>query len=153
MDVPTQAEVDAVLADARGARASLVAGGNWLRKYLLVFAAASVPVMLLIGLGGQRGAAIGTTLWMLLVVTMSWWGSRQRVILRGQKRRSVLAFGGWGALYGGTLLLGIYPFEGQPAFWVTAAVITVMPLVAGAYWPTGRGDGSGRERVRGTRNP
>jgi hypothetical protein len=143
MDVPTHTEAEAALADARTARTSLAAGGNWLRRYLFVFAAASVPLVLLIGLGGQRGATIGTMLWIFLVSVMSWWGARQRVVLRGHKRRSILAFGGWGVLYGATLLLGEYLFPGQPAFWVPAAVITAVPLVLAACWPTSRGDRRG----------
>jgi len=142
MDAPTRTEAEATLASARTARTSLVAGGNWLRRYLLVFAAASVPVVLLIGLGGQRGATIGTMLWLFLVAGMSWWGARQHVVLRGHKRRSFLAFGGWGVLYGATLLVGVYLFPGQPGFWVPAAVITPVPLVLGACWPTSRGDRS-----------
>jgi hypothetical protein len=140
MDDPTRTEVKAALADAHTASTALAARGNWLRTYLLTFAAGSVALVLLIGLDGQRGATIATTLWLLLVASMSWWGARQRVILRGHKRRSFLAFGGWGVLYGTTLLVGEYLFADQPAFWVPAAVITAIPLVLVACWPTSRSD-------------
>jgi len=141
MDDPTRTEVEAALADATTARRALAARGNWLRTYLLVFAAGSVAVVLLIGLGGRRGATIAMMLWLFLVAAMSWWGVRQQVILRGHKRRSFLAFGGWGVLYGTTLLVGLYLFADQPAFWVPAAVITAAPLVLAACWPTSRSDG------------
>ncbi len=137
MDVPTGAEAETALADARTARVSLVAAGLWFRTYLLVFAAASVLVVLLIGLGGQSGRIIGTTLWICLVAAMSWWAARQRVVLRGYKRCSIVAFGGWGLLYGATLLLGEYLFTDDPAFWVPAAVVTAIPLVLVARSPLG----------------
>lgn len=135
MDLPTRTEAEGALVDARTARTTLTAGGHWLRTYLLVFATASVPVVLLIGLDGRRGAIIGTMLWLFLVAVMSWWGARQRVILRGHKRRSALAFGGWGLLYGLTLFVGVYVFNDQPAFWLPASLITAVPLVLVAYWP------------------
>ena len=140
MDDPTNTEVEVALADAHTASAALAARGNWLRTYLLVFAAGSVTVVLLIGLEGRRGATIATTLWLLLVAVMSWWGARQRVIPRGHKRRTLLAFGGWGVLYGATLLIGEYLFAGQPAFWVPAAAITAIPLALAACWPVSRSD-------------
>lgn len=137
MDAPTRGEVEAALANARTARTSLAAGGLWLRRYLLVFAAATVPLVLLIGLDGQRGGTIGMTLWIMVIAVMSWWAAQQRVTLRGHKRRTILAFGGWGVLYGATLLLGKYQFADDPAFWVPAAVVTAVPLVLVASWPVG----------------
>ncbi len=62
------------------------------------------------------------------------------MVLRGHKRRSILAFGGWGVLYGATLLVGEYLFPGEPGFWVLAAAITAVPLVLAACWPTSRSD-------------
>lgn len=153
MDAPTPREVESDLADAHGARASLIARGNWFRKYLLVFAAGSVAVVLLIGLGGRTGATIATMLWLSLVAAMSWWGTRQRVVLRGHKRRSFLSFGGWGVLYGITLVVGVYAFPGQPAFWLPAAAITAIPLVLGACWPAGGDDGRRPGIVATAHNP
>jgi len=153
MDDPTNTEVEVALADAHTASAALAARGNWLRTYLLVFAAGSVAVVLLIGLDGQRGVAVGMALWFLLIAVMSWWGARQRVILRGHKRRSFVAFGGWGVLYGATLLVGEYLFAGQPAFWVPAAVITSVPLVLVACWPPRRSDGPRPKRVATAHHP
>ena len=152
MDDPTRTEVESALAGAHTARTSLAARGNWLRTYLLVFAASSVALVLLIGLDDRRGATIGTTLWICLVAVMSWWGARQRVILRGHKRRSFLAFGGWGVLYGATVLFGMFLFPGQPAFWVPAAVITPVPLVLVACWPTSPSAGRRPGSVARARN-
>lgn len=143
MNVPNQVEAEATLADARTARATLAAGGNWLRTYLLVFAAASVPLLLLAGMGRLRGALIATVLWLLLCTVISWWGLRQRVVLRGAKGRSALAFGGWGVLNTAALMLGGQLDTRRPAFWVPAALITVLPLILVACWPSSPNDRSG----------
>jgi len=153
MDVPTRREVESTLADANGARTTLAARGGWLRKYLLVFAVGSVAVVLLIGLGGRTGATVATMLWLFLVAAMSWWGARQRVIPRGHKLRNLLGFGGWGVLYGATLLVGKSFFPSEPAFWVPAAVLSAVPLVLVAFWPSRRSEGQRRGGVATARNP
>ena len=135
MDTPTPAQATSALADARAASSSLTSRGAWLRTYLLIFAAGSLALVLLIGLGGRDGAIAGTSLWIVLISVMSWWSSRQTVILRDHKQRSFLAFGGWAVLYGVTLLVGETVFPASPAFWVPAAVISTMPLVLAALWP------------------
>lgn len=136
MTVPTRADAEAALAAARTAQTSLADRGHWLRTYLLVCAAGSVPLLLLVGLGGRVGESIGTTLWIVLCSALSWWGARQRVVLRSNKRRTVVAFGGWAVLYVAALLLGLRFFPGRPAFWVPAALVAAIPLVLVACWPT-----------------
>ncbi len=78
---------------------------------------------------------IGTTLWIVVISVMSSWGARQRVVLRGNTRRSLLAFGGWGVLYGAAPLVGLLRYPQRPAFWLPAAVIVALPLVLVACWP------------------
>lgn len=146
MNAPTRVEAESALADAGTARAALAADGSWFRTYLLVFAAAAIPLLLLIGLDRQRGAMIATPLWLLLCSAMSWWAARQRVVLRGNKGRSFLAFGGWGVLYGAALVLGLELDVRRAAFWVPAALVTAVPLILAACWPTNRSEQSGPTR-------
>lgn len=136
MTDPARSDAAAALAVALTAQTSLADRGHWFRRYVLVCAAGSVPLLLLVGLGGQNGAAIGTTLWIVLCSAISWWGARQRVVLRSNKRRTLLGFGGWAVLYVTALLLGLALFPNRPAFWVPAALVAAIPLVLVACWPT-----------------
>lgn len=135
MQLPSGADAETALADARSASTWLAAGRDWLRRYLLAFAAGSFVVVLLFGLGGRTGIIVGLTLWILLISGMSWWGNNQRVVLRGHKRRSLWAFATWGVLYGVAILVGILVFRDEALFWVPAAALSSIPLVVGALWP------------------
>lgn len=135
MAMPTHDQAEKALADAQDSRTRLAAGQDWLRAYLLVFAAGSVGIVLIFGLGGRTGVIVGMTLWISLITVMSWWGAKHSVVLRGHKRRSRWAFGAWAVLYGMSIFVGTILFAGEPAFWIPAAALSAVPFVVGAFWP------------------
>ncbi len=138
MDPPTPSEARRLLAEAARAQDRLGSRGGWIRRYLLVFAAAALVVFPLIGLGGTTGSAVAVGGWLALVSLMSWWASRQTATERGGSRRNLAGFVVWGALYGLGLLLGFELFPGEPLYWLPAAVVVAAPLALAALVPARR---------------
>jgi len=50
----------------------------------------------------------------------------------GMGRRWLRALLWWGAVYAACMVVGLYLFRAEPAFWLPAAVVTALPLALGA---------------------
>lgn len=140
MDNPTPEQAHAE--SARGAQQAASAAasrlhrrGRWVRAYLLGFAVTTVPLVLLVGLGGRVATGIGLGVWSAFAITLALWSRFRSVTPLGQQARLGRAFATWAALYAVTLAVGLPGYSGEPAFWFIAAVIVPLPLVVAAFWP------------------
>jgi len=126
------------------AAASLTRQGRWLRRFLLLFAAASVVLVLVLGLGGRPGLFIGMGLWVVTISVAVPWANRQGAVPRGTGSLSAWTWASWAALYCGLLVVGLSTFPGRPAFWVPAALVTAVPFLVAAATTGRRPAGTGR---------
>jgi hypothetical protein len=135
MDDPTPEQALAALGAARTAESRLRSRGGWDRAYLLGFALATVPLVLLVGLGDRTATIIGVGVWTVLAVTLALWSRFRTVRPPGQRPRLGRAFAIWTALYAVALAVGLPGFPGEPTFWIIAAVIVPLPLAISAFRP------------------
>lgn len=106
-------------------------GWRWVRLYLWGWAAASIALVLILGLGTTTGKIIAFVGWGALVAIGMAYRFRQGVLPIGGPTRIGRAAGLWAATYAVILAVSI----GQPGgiwFWVGAALISAVPLAAGA---------------------
>jgi len=111
------------------------AGWRWVRTYLTGWAAGSVVLVLAIGLGGTPGLVAGLAGWGALVAGGVVWVQRQGFSVAAAGRRIGIGAGLWAATYGVLLAVGLLGFAGEPAYWVPAALVSALPLLAAAWWP------------------
>jgi len=110
-------------------------GHRWTRSLLLAWAAMTIVVVLLVGLGGIPGIVIGSLIGPLFAGTVAVWAARQGIRARNLNGRYLLAVCLWAVLYGAALLLGLPAQAGDPAYWLPAALVTAVPMVAVALLP------------------
>ncbi|TXR55286.1 hypothetical protein [Quadrisphaera setariae] len=127
----TADQARAALAGADTARRGLTARGRWLAGYFGAFAVGSVVVVLLIGLGGDTGTTLAMIGWVLLVSLGVGYAATRPVRLRREGRLHALAWLSWGVVYA-VALLGGHPRHGELAYWLPAALVTAVPLLATA---------------------
>ena len=110
-------------------------GWRWVRAYLLVWALASVG--LVIGLGiGNKTVTIGIFIaWATLSLTGGIWSRSRGLTPRGGGRRIGRAAGLWAACYAIVLAVGVTQKTQVTGFWIAAAVFTAAPLVVAALIP------------------
>ncbi|KLN36531.1 hypothetical protein FB00_01385 [Cellulosimicrobium funkei] len=136
---PSPAEASSALADASRLAASTRARAwRWVRLYLTGWAAASVCLVLALGLGGRAGFVVGMSAWALLVTVGVTWAARQGAMVAGARPRLALGAGAWAVVYGATLFVGLDRFAGEVAFWVPAALVSAVPLLLAAWIPAPR---------------
>ncbi|QJW35336.1 hypothetical protein [Cellulosimicrobium protaetiae] len=136
---PSPAEASSALAHAaRLAASTRTRGWRWVRLYLTGWAAASVGLVLTLGLGGQVGFVVGMSAWAVIVTAGVTWAARQGSMAAGTRRRLFLGAGGWAAVYGVTLFVGLDRFAGDVAFWLPAALLSTAPLLLAAWLPAPR---------------
>jgi peptidoglycan/LPS O-acetylase OafA/YrhL len=110
-------------------------GWRWVRTYLLVWALASVG--LIIGLGiGNKAVTIGIFIgWTILSLAGGIWSRSRGLTPRGGGRRIGRAAGLWAACYAIVLAVGVTRQTQSTGFWIAAAVFTAAPLVVAALIP------------------
>ncbi|WP_051877023.1 hypothetical protein [Streptomyces natalensis] len=110
------------------------ARSGWYARYLWVFAAwqlVLVPAGLLLH---GRNATIAVSLTnVLMVMGLSAYVARQRVVRRGFGVKHGIVMASWGVVYGLALALGNTAFTDSPAFAAVAAAACALPLVTGAW--------------------
>ncbi|WP_069385548.1 hypothetical protein [Cellulosimicrobium cellulans] len=111
------------------------AAWRWVRIYLSGWAASSVALVAAIGLGGRVGMVVGLAVWGALVAVGVTWARRQGFALAVAGRRIGIGAGLWAATYGALLAVGLTVFAGDARYWVPAAVVSAVPLLAAAWWP------------------
>jgi hypothetical protein len=113
-------------------------GWRWIRLYLTGWAIAAAGLVLAIGLGGQPGLFIGMGAWAVIVTVGVTWSARQGTMAAGTRRRLILGAAAWAVVYGVTLFVGLDRFAGEVVFWVPAALLNTVPLLAAAWLPAPR---------------
>lgn len=110
-------------------------GWRWVRSYLLVWALASVG--LVIGLGfGNKAVTISIFIgWAILSLVGGIWSRSRGLTPRGGGRRIGRAVGLWAACYAIVLAVGVTRQSQSSGFWIAAAVFTAIPLVVAALIP------------------
>ncbi|TNM68507.1 hypothetical protein FHN55_06815 [Streptomyces sp. NP160] len=119
------------LAGADAARRGLAARGRWLATYFAAFAVGSAAVVTLIGLGGDAGTTTAMIGWVLLVSLGVGWAATRPVRLWREGWLHGLAWGSWGVVYGLVLVIG-GSRHGEAAYWLPAALVSALPLLATA---------------------
>ncbi|MFC8922123.1 hypothetical protein [Cellulosimicrobium sp. NPDC057127] len=112
------------------------AAWRWVRVYLGGWAVASAALVAAIGLGGTAGMVVALSVWGALVAIGVTWARRQGFAVAAAGRRIGIGAGLWAATYGVILAVGLTAFEGAPGYWVPAAVVSAVPLLAAAWWPS-----------------
>lgn len=131
---PEQAMNDLGAAN-RSADRTRMQGWRWVRTYLLVWALASIG--LIIGLGsGNKTVTIGIFIgWAILSIAGGIWSRSRGLTPRGGGRRIGRAAGLWAACYAIVLAVGVTRNTQPTEFWIAAAVFTATPLVIAALIP------------------
>jgi hypothetical protein len=136
---PSPAEATSALEHAaRLAASTRTRGWRWVRLYLSGWAAASVGLVLALGLGGRIGFVVGMSAWAVIVTAGVTWAARQGSMAAGTRRRLVFGAGSWALVYGATLFVGLDRFAGDVTFWVPAALVSAVPLLLAAWLPAPR---------------
>lgn len=124
-----------LITTAEQMRTSVRAAARW-RFVSWLSGMAVATVLYFTGLGlavDDRGVLVVTGVFVACVAGLSIGllaGARTSPL--GLPRRWAWAVGGWGALFGLAMSVGMSSFRGQLLFWVPVAVVAVLPLVLGA---------------------
>lgn len=116
-------------ADQLGARARRT--GTWYARYLAIFAAASLVMAISFGLLGPRlGAIVITPLWVIFVIGLSVWATRQKSQPRGMVAIHLSVIGVWTLVWGVTLVLS-FTMNQAMWWWIIGAVVMAIPPLVG----------------------
>ncbi|MFF7727751.1 hypothetical protein [Streptomyces sp. NPDC008001] len=111
---------------------------RWFARYQLVFGFMAAAAVLGSSLIDGPGAAITFgVLWAAAVSALGLYGARQPVNRRGLTRRHHTMIALWGLLHAAVITPGTIWFRGDPAWWVSGAVVVALPWLIGA-WLDGR---------------
>ena len=128
-------EIDAATAlrQATELSAATRRAGRWYATYRAVFAVATFAMCIGFGLiGGQWAAIVLTPIWVLLVVALSIWSTRQPSAVAGMRRIHSWVIGSWTVAWAVTVFVGSFAFPHTLAWWVLGGVLTAVPPVIGA---------------------
>lgn len=129
---------DALGSANRSAERARGKGWRGVRVYLLVWALASIGLVLGLGIG-NKALAIGILIaWAVLSLTGGIWSRARGLIPRGGGRRIGRAAGLWAASYAIVLAVGVGLPTPSAGFWIAAAIFTAVPLVLAALIPAPR---------------
>ena len=120
---------------ARSAGRARGGSWRWVRIYLLVWALASIGLVM--GLGFVNKAVTISILiaWVILSLVGGIWSRSRGLTPRGGGRRIGRAAGLWAACYAIVLAVGGIRQSQSTGFWIAAAVFTAIPLVVAALIP------------------
>ncbi|WP_430645597.1 hypothetical protein [Agromyces sp. GXS1127] len=136
-DLPDRADAAAFVREAESAvRRVAVEGSASASAWLTGLAAASAMYLFALGWYDRSdegpilalSIAFGAVLGVLSVVHLR----RMRAASLGFSRRFGLAVGGWGAVFGVSLTLGLLLFPAVPAYFAVAAIATATPPLWGS---------------------
>ena len=104
---------------------------RWYVRYLIVFALASFVMASLFGvLPGRWGVAVLTPVWVVFVVALSVWSTRQRASVRGMTQMHLTMMLGWTLAWLATVIVGSSYFPATLWWWVLGgAVMAIPPLL------------------------
>ena len=110
-------------------------GWRWVRSYLLVWALASVGLVIGLGFGNKAVTISIFIAWAILSLVGGIWSRSRGLTPRGGGRRIGRAAGLWAACYAIVLAVGVTRQAQSTGFWIVAAVFTAVPLVVAAVIP------------------
>jgi peptidoglycan/LPS O-acetylase OafA/YrhL len=110
-------------------------GWRWVRSYLLVWALASVGLVIGLGFGNKAVTISIFIAWAILSLVGGIWSRSRGLTPRGGGRRIGRAAGLWAACYAIVLAVGVTRQTQSTGFWIVAAVFTAVPLVVAAVIP------------------
>jgi len=110
-------------------------GWRWLRIYVLVWALASVGLVLGIGLGTRLTTIVCLGAWALIAIGGGLWSRSLGLSPRGAGQRIGRAAGLWAASYGIVVAVGVVVDAQSIGFWVSAALFTAIPLLVAGLLP------------------
>ena len=115
-------------------------GGSWrwVRTYLLVWALASVGLVIGLGFGNKAVTISIFVAWAILSLVGGIWSRSRGLTPRGGGRRIGRAAGLWAACYAIVLAVGVTRQTQSTGFWIAAAVFTAVPLVVAALIPASK---------------
>ena len=122
---------------ARSADRARWGSWRWVRIYLLVWALASIGLVIGLGLDDKAVTINILLAWVILSLVGGIWSRSRGLTPRGGARRIGRAAGLWAACYAIVLAVGVgVTRQSQSSgFWIAAAVFTAIPLVVAALIP------------------
>ena len=120
---------------ARSADRARAGGWRWVRIYLLVWALASIGLVIGLGLDNKPVTISILLAWVVLSLVGGIWSRSRGLTPRGGGRRIGRAAGLWAACYAIVLAVGVTRQSQSSGFWIAAAVFTAIPLVVAALIP------------------
>ncbi len=133
--LPTPHEAAGLLDTADRMHATVRGAASWRYiAWLTGMAVATVMYLVAMGLVGDEREVLVLTAPFLLCIAVLCLAllPGARVNSAGFGRRWGAAVGGWGALYGASMGIGLGAFRGEIGFWAVAALVTALPLLWGA---------------------
>ena len=106
-----------------------------MRIYLLVWALASIGLVIGLGLDNKPVTISILLAWVVLSLVGGIWSRSRGLTPRGGARRIGRAAGLWAACYAIVLAVGVTRQSQSSGFWIAAAVFTAVPLVVAALIP------------------
>ena len=131
---PEQAMNDLGTAN-RSADRTRMQGWRWVRTYLLVWALASVGLVIGLGFGNKAVIIVIFIAWAILSLVGGIWSRSRGITPRGGGRRIGRAAGLWAACYAIVLAVSVTRQTQSAEFWIAAAVFTAAPLLIAAVIP------------------
>ena len=120
---------------ARSADRARWGSWRWVRIYLLVWALASIGLVIGLGLDNKAVTISILLAWVILSLVGGIWSRSRGLTPRGGARRIGRAAGLWAACYAIVLAVGVTRQTQSSGFWIAAAVFTAIPLVVAALIP------------------
>ena len=120
---------------ARSADRARWGSWRWVRIYLLVWALASIGLVIGLGLDNKAVTISILLAWVILSLVGGIWSRSRGLTPRGGARRIGRAAGLWAACYAIVLAVGVTRQSQTSGFWIAAAVFTAIPLVVAALIP------------------
>ena len=120
---------------ARSADRARWGSWRWVRIYLLVWALASIGLVIGLGLDNKPVTISILLAWVILSLVGGIWSRSRGLTPRGGARRIGRAAGLWAACYAIVLAVGVTRQSQSSGFWIAAAVFTAIPLVVAALIP------------------
>ncbi|WP_017570523.1 hypothetical protein [Nocardiopsis halotolerans] len=119
---------------ARAMDTKVRARGRWYAVYGIGYGLMSLVVVLTMGLTGTAmGASAAMAIVAVCLTALSVYQARQPVKPLGYARLHAWGILLWGAVYGLTVVAGMYFFPQVTAWWVPMAVLSALPTSVAGY--------------------
>ncbi|GAB3205260.1 hypothetical protein ACQEU5_02070 [Marinactinospora thermotolerans] len=115
--------------------AKVRATGRWYASWAACYAVLTAGCTAVLGLFPGPGVIVVATLtWASAIALLTALAQRRSATVpRGQGRRHGMMILAWALLYGAVLLIGLYLFPGEPAWWIPGALLTAVPPAVAAW--------------------